>query len=415
MARIVCAAPPLHGHATPLAALAGELERRGHSVLFLDSFKRPFPLPEGVARAAVPAPGIETAWQSSAGVNALTESLDHLKEYSIGAYGPLLREARAWEPDIVVFDQQIPIAHAIAAELGCPLVTSISSPFLFAGADGARSALNASLEQAFADAYQAMCDSVGQTLGRPMNASGFSFDLNLCYAPPAFCDPDALERQSAPVALVGPAFLPRPPDAEDRALAEQLSAFQGRRILVTLGSCLTGAASSHETAISLFRTILTAYNEPGTLLLFVAPDELVHQATQGMTLKTQVLSRSFINQFYLMPQVSMVISHGGYNTLAESLYHGIPLIACPFLFDQARMAHRLEQLGVGARVSRVRHKAEQFRKHADRLLTGDPARKALADMKSAFREARGPQAGAQAVEQCVGVATKAPFSGSPSV
>ncbi|GGX67924.1 glycosyltransferase [Saccharospirillum salsuginis] len=399
MARIVCAAPPLFGHATPLAALSGELARRGHTVVFLDSFSHAFALPGGVSRVKVPAPELEGAWQSSAGDNALTESLVHLEDYAVSAFEPLLQASRDGRPDLIVFDQQIPVAHAIARELGCPLVTSITSPFLFAGADGAQSALNSSVEQAFAEAYRAMCERVGRTLGCAMNETGFSPDLNLCFAPAGFCDPDAADRYGVPLSLVGPAFLPRTPDVEDEALADQLAAFDGRRLLVSLGSCLTGASGTHETAIKLFRNILIAHNDPDALLLFVAPDELVRQAMAGLTVRARVLSRSFINQCYLMPHFSLVFSHGGYNTLAECLHHGIPLIASPFLFDQARMAYRLEQLGVGARVSRVRHKPEQFRRLSDNLLTDATARQAQSAMKTAFRASSGARDGADAVER----------------
>lgn len=401
MARIVCAAPPWFGHATPLAALAGEMSRRGHDVVFLDSFSRPFALPDGVSRVAIPAFGLEDAWQNSAGDNALTESLEYLEDYAVSAFHPLLQAAREWQPDMIVVDQQIPIAHALARELGCPLVTSISSPFLFAGTDGAQSALNASVEAAFTEAYTAMCDRVGQALGRAVTASGFSPYLNLCYAPPEFCDPDAADRHGVPLALVGPAFMPRVPDAEDQALAEQLEAFNGRRLLVSLGSCLTGVSGTHETAIKLFRNILAAHNEPDVLLLFIAPDDLVRQAMEGMTVQARVLSRPFINQFYLMPHFSLVFSHGGYNTLAECLYHGIPLIASPFLFDQARMAYQVEQLGVGARVSRVRHKPEQIRRLGDQLLTDGTSQQALLDMRTAFQASDGAREGADAVERCL--------------
>ena len=63
-----------------------------------------------------------------------------------------------------------------------------------------------------------------------------------------------------------------------------------------------------------------------------------------------------------------------------------------------RNAHRLEQLGVGVRVSRARHTPQLLRRLADALIASPQVRERLAALQAQARRLDGRRCGADAVE-----------------
>ncbi len=391
--RIAVSAPPMHGHMTPLAALAGELAQRGHEVLCIDFFERPFPLPPGVQRVALPSALSERVTERSAN-NIVVESMRALREFCGEMFPATLQHLRAFKPELLLFDMQLPMAPALSHVLGCPWLYTISTPVMFL--DGGL--VNSAIEQVINGAYVTLCEDIDRDLGMPPRRGTYSPHGNLCFASPGFVDAGVDGTGGAPVSFIGASLLPRAPNADDEALAQQVQAFNGRKLYVSLGSVMAHAQSNRASAVALFRSVLLSHNEPGCLLLFSAPDELLAEAFAGIEVQATVIARSFVNQPYLLPLFDLIFGHAGYNTVAESLYHGIPTVAFPFVFDQTRNAHRLEQLGVGVRVSRARHTPELLRRLADALIASPQVRERLDGLQAQARRLDGRRCGADAVE-----------------
>ncbi|MBI1905827.1 MAG: glycosyltransferase family 1 protein [Rhodocyclales bacterium] len=404
MTTIVCAAPPLYGHMTPLAALAGQLERQGHDVTIIDYFSTPFELPPGPARIALPSSRLDQAVHHSGGQNLVLDLINVLRDFCLEIYLPTLQRCAALKPDLLLFDQQLPIAPLLARELGCRYVFTISSPVTLLYRDEAASPIEKGIQQAFSSAYVNMCRELAERLG--LSTAFPPPAHNLCFATARFCgreepDPtvsDPATQTEVPVTFAGPAFLTRPPDAADQALTEQIAAFDGTRIYVSLGSCIANATVNRSAARRIFRNALLAHNDENTLLLYSAPADLLDEAFRDIPIRATVITRAFVNQFFLIEHFSLVYSHGGYNTLAECLLHGIPQIAFPFVFDQTRLAHRLEQLGIGRRVSRTRHTAEELRGRAEWLTNSPDARASLASLKRDIQQYGGLRYGAGTID-----------------
>lgn len=56
-----------------------------------------------------------------------------------------------------------------------------------------------------------------------------------------------------------------------------------------------------------------------------------------------------VPQLELLKRASIVITHGGLNTVKECLYYGVPMIVFPFIRDQPGVAARVVHHGVGVR------------------------------------------------------------------
>ncbi|MCL4256055.1 MAG: hypothetical protein KJ043_20025, partial [Anaerolineae bacterium] len=63
-----------------------------------------------------------------------------------------------------------------------------------------------------------------------------------------------------------------------------------------------------------------------------------------------VLVRNFVPQLALLDKVQAVVSHGGNNTVTETLLHGLPLVVIPNSADQPESAGRVRASGAGIRM-----------------------------------------------------------------
>jgi UDP:flavonoid glycosyltransferase YjiC (YdhE family) len=82
-----------------------------------------------------------------------------------------------------------------------------------------------------------------------------------------------------------------------------------------------------------------------------------------------------------------VITHGGNNTVTESIHFGKPMIVLPLFWDQYDNAQRVAECGFGVRLPTYEFEDEQLHEAIDRLLSAENPR--LRDASARLRASPG--------------------------
>ena len=90
-----------------------------------------------------------------------------------------------------------------------------------------------------------------------------------------------------------------------------------------------------------------------------------------ITLHDNMTGEGFLPQPAILPQVDLVITHGGNNTVTECFHHGKPMIVLPLFWDQVDNAQRVDETGFGVRLPTYAFEDEDLTGAIDRLLADD--------------------------------------------
>lgn len=106
----------------------------------------------------------------------------------------------------------------------------------------------------------------------------------------------------------------------------------------------------------------------------------------------------FVPQTSVLPQVDLVITHGGNNTTTESLHFGKPTILLPLFWDQYDNAQRMDELGFGIRLDTYGFADSQLTGVIDRLLGDATLRERLDKAGTDIRSRDGLRHAADLIE-----------------
>jgi MGT family glycosyltransferase len=172
-------------------------------------------------------------------------------------------------------------------------------------------------------------------------------------------------------------------------LAAELSERDGKLVYLSLGSL--GSAD-----VELMQRLLDVLAETEhRVLVSIGP------RGNELRLGVNAVGAPFLPQVSLLPEVDLVITHGGNNTFCECLHFGKPMIVLPLFWDQYDNAQRADETGVGVRLDPYRFKDDELGGAVDRLLADEGLGKRLARISERLRATSGTERIADLVEGAV--------------
>lgn len=348
------------GHLEPLLPLARAAQAAGHEVVFSG---RPWMTPkvEAAGFRHLPAGtdrGLTPRRQPLLPVDLAREALD-LRD---GFAGRIARErapgllaiARAWRPDLLLWDETDLALPVIAERLGIPhasIVTLLAGTFV-------TPALFAPVLDELRAAHGLAPDPELAMLRR---------HLVLYPGPPSYRDP------AQPLPDTGramrPVLNPPPPGSAPSWLGDL--GHDGRPVVyLTLGTVF------HVESGDLFERAVSGLRELSVDLVVTVGDE-IDPAELGPQPGNVRIER-FIPQALVLPRADLVVSHGGSGSVIGALIHGRPMVLLAMGADQPLNGARVRALGLGRVLDPIAATPSDIR-DAGAAVLADPASRAAAE------------------------------------
>ncbi len=165
-----------------------------------------------------------------------------------------------------------------------------------------------------------------------------------------------------------------------------LASGDGPLVYLSLGSL--GSAD-----VELMRSLIaTLADSPYRVIVSLGPQHA------ELELAANMVGEEFLPQTTILPQVDLVITHGGNNTVTECLYFGRPMVLLPLFWDQYDNAQRMDETGFGARLSTYGHEPDELRAAVDSRLEDGALAARLAAVSSRLQTSPGTEIAADRIE-----------------
>ena len=174
-----------------------------------------------------------------------------------------------------------------------------------------------------------------------------------------------------------------PPWSVPPSLAEA----NGALIYVSLGSLGSGDVPLMESIVQALR------DTPHRYIVSKGPQHSSYELAENMA------GEEFLPQAALLPDVDLVITHGGNNTVTECLHYGKPMVVLPLFWDQHDNAQRVDETGFGARLPTYTFDERELAATIDRLLGDTDIGRRLEEVSARLRQSPGNERAADLIER----------------
>lgn len=359
MARILIATWDGGGNVPPLLDIAALIQRRGHATRVIGHAGQA----DAVAAAGLPFTAYPTARRFTSQRN--NSPLALAATWGGTDLGrDVVTEARSFGADLVVVDCLLPGAMQELAGAG---IRYVVVEHLF---DGFLSVL-------LRGPIAALVRLRGVRWRRGLDDA----ELRLVASLPSL-DPASAGEQPENLLHTGPAVSAEPAHATEPTILVSLSTYAYTGLRATIQRVLDACADL-----------------PARVVVTTGP--AVDPA--DLHLPANAEAHRWIPHAGLMPEVSMVVGHGGHSTTMLALAHGLPVLVLPMhpLVDQPMVGKAVETAGAGRRLSKKASPAK-LRPAIEELLGDGPHRAAAARLAAEIREMRGTETAADRVLEAVG-------------
>jgi MGT family glycosyltransferase len=165
---------------------------------------------------------------------------------------------------------------------------------------------------------------------------------------------------------------------------------EGALVYVSLGSL--GSAD-----VALMNRLVAALAEtPHRYVVSKGPQHELIELAPNMT------GAEFLPQPAILPEVDLVVTHGGNNTVTEAVHFGKPMVVLPLFWDQPDNAQRVEERGFGVRLPSYEFEDRELHEAIERLLAAPDPR--LREASARLQRRPGTERAADQIERVAGAA-----------
>lgn len=391
MAKALFLSLPLHGHTNPSLPLVRELVARGGEVVYFSS---------RVFAAKIEQTGARYRPYRNAFLADITQLPERMEELSwlfMQVTEDLLVHdldaLRAERPDYLIVDSVAPWGQWLGEKLGVPVVTSVSTFAInrrvlqYAVSHGVRPKSPRLVLAKMRHIARSI--RLGRRLRRQHGVKGPGLtglvfgrsNLNIVYTSRLF-QPFA-ETFDDRFHFVGPTL----DLARDAPPSETMRA-QAAVVHVSLGTLFNADAAFYRNCFDAFRDM--------DVEVIMSIGSNVSAASLGPP-PANVSVRAHVPQLDVLRRASAFVTHGGMNSVSESLYFGVPLVVIPQMGEQETVGRRVEELGAGLYLAKADATAAHLRASVERVLADGRFREQAAVVGASFRAAGGAPRAADAI------------------
>lgn len=115
-------------------------------------------------------------------------------------------------------------------------------------------------------------------------------------------------------------------------------------------------------------------------------------------LPNNIKAEERVDQLAVLQQADVFLTHCGMNSASESIWYGVPMVLDPQQSEEAAVAARIEELGMGLRLKT--ETPDDIRKALEDVLTNPEYKERTERIAQSFREAGGAKKAAEYIISC---------------
>ena len=204
-------------------------------------------------------------------------------------------------------------------------------------------------------------------------------ELNLVYTLREY-QPYEAEFSEEQYKFIGPSIYER--------RAETFDFVKGKNpvVYISLGTVVKGA-------VSFFQNCLEAFRDENVDVIISVGEKFDVRKLKNIPSNIQIYNS--VPQPEVLKQADVFVTHGGMNSVSESLVYGTPMVVIPFSSDQPVNAQCVENLGVGKRLEYSDVNKDTLKEYVLSVLLDTQIKKNVAKVQKLIGKAPGNQGGAR--------------------
>ena len=159
-------------------------------------------------------------------------------------------------------------------------------------------------------------------------------------------------------------------------------------VYISLGTVLKGA-------VSFFQNCVDAFSQEDVDVIISVGQKFDVRKLKNVP--SNVCIYSSVPQLQVLQMADVFVTHGGMNSVSESLVYGVPMVVIPFVSDQPVNARCIEKLGVGKRMEYTQVNRAALREMVLSVLSDDDIKNNLQKVKNLIDNAPGNEGGAEMI------------------